>query len=166
MKTVYLDMDGVVADFDRMAIDTLGLDYTPPSGHKFSDPEWEKMRQDPHLYLNLKVISGAKPFVHGVTALCGEMGYRVLFLTAVPSGNDMPWAFYDKIRWADKHFPGIPVWFGPYSRDKHVRAGSDQILIDDRLSNIVDWRRAGGPAVHFQGNFATALGELKSYMRA
>ena len=37
--------------------------------------------------------------------------------------------------------------FGPFSKDKHVHCQAGDILIDDRASNIEEWRAAGGLAI-------------------
>jgi hypothetical protein len=66
----------------------------------------------------------------------------------VPKGNDVKWAFYDKVMWAQKYYPNIPVHFGPYSVDKWHHCQLGDILIDDRASNIEEWRAAGGIAIH------------------
>lgn len=165
MKTVFLDMDGVVADFDEYAGRILGRSQVLPTGWKYPHSDWVKLRDCERFYRDMKVIPGAHEFVHRVVALCGELWWQVRFLTAVPSGNDMPWAFTDKVDWAREHFPGIPVWFGPYSSDKHLRAHGDAVLIDDRISNIKDWTDAGGIGLLFTGNFGETLQELNRIMR-
>jgi hypothetical protein len=71
---------------------------------------------------------------------------HLAFLTAIPDNNSVPYAIYDKVTWADTHFPGIPVFFGPYSSDKQVHCRFNDILIDDRKSNCEEWRSAGGIA--------------------
>ena len=38
--------------------------------------------------------------------------------------------------------------FGPYSKDKWQHCNAGDILIDDRQSNIDEWRAAGGIAIH------------------
>ena len=72
------------------------------------------------------------------------------FLTAIPHDDTIPYAIYDKVRWADKHFPGIPVLFGPYSFDKQLHCKPRDILIDDRSDNCNDWRMAGGIAHEYR----------------
>ena len=77
-------------------------------------------------------------------------GTGLFFLTALPHDYSMPYAAQDKAWWADRHFPGIPVFLGPFSHDKwrHCKAGD--ILIDDRHSNCSEWRSAGGMAHEYR----------------
>lgn len=158
MNTIYLDMDGVVADFDAAVQAILGGDTRVDQ--RYPESEWAKLRQHQRIYRDLPLCPDANLLVQGVKDLCQQHRLRLLFLTAVPKDNDFPWAFTDKIAWAHKHFPDIPVWFGPYSDDKQVRATPDDVLIDDRVSNIAQWRDRGGYAILYTGQARPVLNEL------
>ena len=156
MKTLYLDMDGVVADFDEYAARTLGI---PPSSGIYPEEVWYKLASNARLYRDLKKTSYADELVAECKDFALTKGYNLYFLTAVPKGNDVKWSFYDKVVWAQQHFPDIAVMFGPYSKDKHVHCMSGDILIDDRLSNIEEWSAAGGNAIHHV-DYETTLAAL------
>ena len=145
MTTLYLDMDGVVADFNEYAHRTLGV---PASQGIYPDDVWQKLAANPRLYRDLIPITYAGELVATCFNFAQRKQYGFMFLTAVPKGNDVPWAFYDKVEWARKYFPNIPVMFGPFSKDKHQHCEPGDILIDDRSSNIEEWRAAGGIAIH------------------
>ena len=51
MTTLYIDMDGVVADFDRYAQETLGL---PPSGGMYPPEEWQRIAENDRIYRDLE----------------------------------------------------------------------------------------------------------------
>lgn len=159
MTTIYLDMDGVVADFDEYAERILGL----PPGHNgiYPDEQWAKIAANPRLYKDLNTTPYADQLVNECRDLAATKEYQLMFLTAVPKGNDIKWAFYDKVLWVQKHFGAIPVHFGPYSKDKWHHCLPGDILIDDRLSNIDEWRAAGGVAIHHT-NINSTLYELSS----
>jgi hypothetical protein len=147
MKTLYLDMDGVVADFDEYAHRMLGV---PPSGGIYPDEIWQQLAANPRIYRDLKKTPDADKLVSLCKEICKNADYDLKFLTAVPKGNDVPWAFYDKMSWALYFFPDIPVMFGPYSKDKHQHCKSGDILIDDRTSNIEEWTAAGGFGIQYR----------------
>jgi hypothetical protein len=88
----------------------------------------------------------------------------VKFLTALPRDNDFPWAAYDKVLWAQEHFPGIPVWIGPYSDDKQQRSQPGDVLIDDRKVNIEQWQAKGGFAILHTGDVEASLNTLRSFL--
>ncbi len=145
MTTLYLDMDGVVADFDEYAARTLGV---PPSQGVYPDEVWYKLASNSRLYRDLIKTPYADQLVDECRDLALTKEYNLLFLTAVPKGNDVAWAFYDKVMWANLHFPDIPVHFGPFSKDKWQHCQPGDILIDDRQSNIDEWQSANGIAIH------------------
>jgi 5'(3')-deoxyribonucleotidase len=158
MTTLYIDMDGVVADFDEYAFRTLGV---PPSQGIYPDEVWYKLASNCRLYRDLKKTEYADQLIDECQDLALTKNYEILFLTAVPKGNDIPWAFYDKVIWAQNYYPNIPVHFGPFSKDKHQHCKPGDILIDDRSSNIEEWRSAGGIAIHHT-NINSTLYELSS----
>jgi 5'(3')-deoxyribonucleotidase len=157
MKKLYLDMDGVVADFNAYARDRIGRQE---QGEKWPDKDWRKLTSNPHLYFDLEKTPEADELVKACTEFCEKNNYELLFLTAIPNNNDMPWAFYDKIRWVGLRYPSIPVMFGPYSNDKQHHCKPGDVLIDDRTSNIEQWRNVGGIGILHKGNLTNTLKEL------
>lgn len=144
MKTIFLDMDDVVVDFSKAIKNILGAEEKKS---KFLEDEWKIILQHQRIYRNLEKCLGADILINFCRSLRDNRAYNLMFLTAVPRKNDMPWAFYDKVLWAQKYYPDIPVWFGPFSVDKWKHCSKYDILIDDRLSNIESWREAGGIAI-------------------
>ena len=161
MNKLYLDMDGVVADFDEYAERILGS--VPGHNGIYPDEQWVKIAANPRLYRDLKKTSYADELVSECVDFAILKGYELLFLTAVPKGNDIKWAFYDKVIWAQNFYPEIPVHFGPYSIDKWHHCQSGDILIDDRPSNIDEWRAAGGIAIHHTAIDSTLFQLSKLY---
>ena len=145
---IYLDMDDVVADWMGFAREWL---HEPQwkEGEMLPDATWRRLKDAQRMYRDLSLKTGARELVEYCQTLYqgGVEGVDGLFfLTAIPHNNDVPYAIYDKVRWAESYFPGIPVFFGPYSEDKWVRCEPGDILIDDRKINCEQWTRAGGQA--------------------
>lgn len=151
MTILYLDMDGVVADFNRYASEILNKQQIVHD--RWDDEDWNILKENPRLYRNLKKTKEADTIVEFCKTYCEKNKYQLLFLTAVPKANDIAWAFYDKVLWAQEHYPGIPVMFGPYSKDKHTHCVPGDILIDDRHSNIYEWNNVGGIGLLYKNNF-------------
>ena len=144
---IYLDMDDVVADWHAHAQHVLKKRWDK-HGERIPQDEWDRMKSDMRFYLDLPLMEGA----HELVDMCKiyvskNPQYHVRFLTALPHDYSMPLASQDKVWWANRHFPGIPVTFGPFSYDKyrHCKNAGD-ILIDDRHSNCSEWTAAGGVA--------------------
>jgi 5'(3')-deoxyribonucleotidase len=160
MKTIYLDMDDVVADFKAYAISLL---RKKSEDERWESTEWTKLKHNPRLYRDLNKTPAADVLVDACRTLCKQHQWQLKFLTAVPRNNDVHWAFYDKVIWAQQHFPDIPVMFGPYSKDKQVHCQPGDILIDDRTINCEDWRAAGGIAIQHTGDVEHTLKLLQDH---
>jgi len=160
MNTIYLDMDGVVADWNARVDPILGRHQQ--GFEPYTQEDWTKVLAHPRLFKELPLCANAELLVSASRAIAQQHKWDLKFLTAVPHQNDFPWAFWDKIAWADQYFPGIPVWFGPYSNDKWKHCQPFDILIDDRPSNIEEWRGAGGQAIYHTGDVLATLVLLES----
>jgi hypothetical protein len=151
MTTFYLDMDGVVADFDRAAEVLIGRPRNTTDG-RWGPADWQRIRNDQHWFRNLPKMQGSDQLVDLARQFRDQHAWRLLFLTAIPRGNDFPWAFWDKIQWAQEHYPDIPVHFGPYSEDKQAHCQPGDLLVDDRRDNCQQWHDQGGTAVKVNDN--------------
>lgn len=117
-KTIFIDMDGVVADFEEASErwgKSIGI-----TGKEFRD---KKMYRQPGFYADLELMSGAKEAIEKLDSL-----YQIAFVSA-PSW-DNPDSFTEKRIWIEKHF-------GAWSRKKmdlSFRKGHymGHYLIDDR----------------------------------
>ena len=158
---IYLDMDDVVADWMGYARSYLKMEWK--EGEMVPDPTWKRLKDNQRMYSKLPLKVGARELVDWCERYVNRNpNIGLYFLTAIPHGNDMPWSVQDKVFWAHKYFPGIPVFIGPYSYDKHVRCESpEDILIDDRRSNNEEWIAAGGRA-HLYRNWT----DCKAWLEA
>ena len=143
MTIIYLDMDDVVADWmgAARAIANRSWNY----GEMIPEEDWSKVTAKKRMYRDLPLKEGATELVEYCrNAVSIGLADDLFFLTALPHNHGVPYASYDKVYWAEKYFPGIPVFFGPYSFDKHKHCTPGDILIDDRISNCEEWHKAGG----------------------
>ena len=167
--TLYLDLDGVLADFNLAAKRLLGSTDEEQAAAdrqgRWPSEQWQKIIDHEHFYLDLPKMPGADDMVALALKFRSYLDYEVKILSAIPKDNDMPAAFEDKLRWVDRYYGdlAIPVRFGPYSHDKQKHCGSSQdILVDDRTSNCDQWRAQGGQAVQVRaGRYRTALAQLE-----
>ena len=152
-------MDGVVADFRSYATGKIGLQH-PAVGDLYPDQDWQRLRDNPHLFAQLPLMARANELVNIARNYRDQLGWELMFLTAIPHNNDLPWAFHDKAGWARLHFTDIAVHFGPYSSDKHLHCSLGDILVDDRLDNCRDWESAGGIAFKVGRTLDSVIEEL------
>ncbi|HEX2547227.1 MAG TPA: hypothetical protein VHL79_20255 [Ramlibacter sp.] len=148
-RQLYLDCDGVLADFDRGAEQVLGL---PP--RVFQDRHgagrfWARLAKAPDFFATLPLMPGATKLFEAVRHL------HPIILTGVPRGN---WASAQKVRWAEQHFPGTKI-ITTLARDKRNHCKHGDVLVDDTLKYQHLWEEAGGIFVHYRDT-DQALAEL------
>ena len=160
LPTLYIDMDGVVADFNGFASTVLHepVDFAT---EKWTPEQWEKLRNHPCLYKYLPKTPQADEVIALARRFRKELGWEVYMLTAVPKANDVPDAFSDKIHWMLRHYPDIAVRFGPFAKNKKDHCEPGDVLFDDRPSNCEEWRQSGGRAI-LAKDADRALEELKT----
>ena len=162
MKTIYVDMDGVVADFDTFAEELLGREIGWGTTQDLSDAEWVKLASVDNLYYQLPLMPDATKLIAYLMSLNSR--FHIEFLTAIPRRSTIPTAQADKQAWIDKYFPGMKMNIGPYSHDKQKWCTPGDILIDDRPSNIEQWTAAGGIAVYHTGDVDASIKYLNKVL--
>ena len=149
---LYLDCDGVLADFDRAATEMLGV--PPRRFEKRHGPRefWKRVARHPDFYGTLPLMPDAMVLFDAVRHL------QPVILTGLPLGN---WAAPQKVRWAAEHFPGTRI-ITCLARNKREHARDGDILVDDTLKYRDLWEGAGGIFVHHRDAPSTiaALNDL------
>lgn len=163
MRTIWLDMDGVFADFQVVASEILGR-QTGWNELDITSDEWKVLASHPHLYSSLPVMPGSFELMEEVVSHLDE--FEVKFLTAIPRVTTMPFAKEDKANWVEENFPGIEVEFGPYSKDKWKHAKFLDILIDDKPSNVLEWvSRGNGISIFHDGDHKKTIKLLREAVK-
>ncbi len=120
---------------------------------------WAQLEKIPNFFLLLEKTSYADEIVS--TAL--STGAEVCFLTALPRKSNAQNYEEDKRLWVSQHYSGIPIKFGPYSKDKHNHAKPGDVLIDDRPRNIWEWKIKNGIGFfHDHSNYLATIKFIKS----
>lgn len=157
---IYLDMDGVVANFDRAKDELLTEAYWADDihGENYTDNEfWALVKNQDHWFRNLPLMHDAKKLVNYCkkkddVRSARPKDYRKLNTVAE-----------DKIAWADQHFPGVPVEVCLREEKVWYHKPGD-ILIDDNESNIGEWLAVGGTAI-FHISAMVTINILKAYYK-
>ena len=164
MKTVpnvalYLDMDGVLVDFDKRAMEI----YPKFAGmadwfHRGIGSKSEytklytgmlfKIMRTKDFWINLPWTQDGKELFNYVEKKFHSE--QVGILTA-PMNQD-PRCEPEKWEWVQRHLKIIPkkLFFCSINKEQYVGRipGKLQILIDDREKNITAWRHAGGIGIY------------------
>lgn len=150
-RQIFLDCDGVLADFDRGAEQILGL---PPG--VFEDRHgarefWRRLARADDFFDRLEPMADAFDLYEAVR----HKG--PIILTGLPRGD---WAEPQKRRWAERHFPGVPV-ITTLAALKHEHRHPGDVLVDDRDKHRSLWEANGGVFIHHR-SAADSIAQLRS----
>lgn len=135
--TIFLDMDGVLADFDKSARRILNTENSYEYEFKHGTDEfWRRLNGNAHFFEDLTPMPDMDYLLNALE------GHDVKVLTALPR-SDADRVARQKTNW-------IHEWVGEYevictrTHDKFQYSGVGHVLIDDRTVNAQRWREKGG----------------------
>ncbi len=135
---LFLDCDGVLADFDAGAKALLGMSVRDYEARRGRGAFWKRLAAAPDFYAKLPEMPDARILFDAVAHL------RPTILTGLPLGK---WAAPQKVKWAAEHFPGVPI-ITCMARDKHKHMNPGDVLVDDRENHRVAYEAEGVVFVH------------------
>ena len=146
---LFLDADGVLADFDRGVRELLGMSPKQFIARHGRGTFWKRLAKAPNFYGALPQMPDAGALFEAVKHL------KPTILTGLPLGS---WAAPQKVKWAAEHFPGVPI-ITCMARDKHKHMHPGDVLVDDREKHREAYEDHGVVFVHHK-NAADSLRRL------
>jgi len=152
LPTIYCDMDQVLCDFIGGAEKVIGMPF--PQADK--DERWEKIKQTKDFWATLDWMPNAKKLYQFIS----RYDTKILSATSDRDANNRP----GKYKWLGKNTAIKRSNINLVKRaDKQKFATTDgkpNILIDDYLKNIREWKTKGGIGIHHT-NVSKTVSELK-----
>lgn len=149
--TLYVDLDGVMADFDGAFPAVFGLDHRSLA----DDDMWLHINGHASFFRDLPPMDGAIEFFRSIEHL------RPVILTACPKSNYAHVAA-QKRAWVREHLSStclvLPVLGGRHKPLFMHQPGD--ILIDDFGKNCAAWTEAGGTAIKHEGDWTATRAAL------
>ena len=153
---LYLDVDGVLADFTTGLMRALDIPYYYPEGsYPFKPGVWNWFPElekrfgvgfeecddmcDQNFWANLQWMHDGPAIVETVGEFF-KWGEISLLTSPMPNTGSAS----GKMEWLEKNWPVMKKRAIITNVDKGQFAAPDRILIDDRDENIASWRAAGG----------------------
>ena len=149
---LFLDCDGVLADFDAGAKKLLGMSPTAFEARHGRGEFWKRLARHGNFYGDLQQMPDAQLLFRAVKHL------KPTILTGLPLGT---WAAPQKERWAAEHFPGTRI-ITTMARDKRDHAREGDVLVDDQDKHRHLWEEVGGVFIHHK-NARQSIAELEKY---
>lgn len=155
INRIYLDMDGVLVDFDARA-DEFGCRKGPgkhPSAIDWSIPK----AIGPDYWANMKWTEGGEAFYGACREVCESMGIELGILTAI----EIPAGVKGKCLWVhwNTDLDNEHLIIVKKGLDKAKFAAPGRLLVDDNPQNVEAFIAAGGEAVLY-GNPKQALSDI------
>lgn len=161
MTRIFLDMDGVLADFDGFFLSSFGIATKDVTKKEM----WKAIHGHDEFFYNLPMMEGAKELLHTARLMRFEGQVQELaVLTSAGSSNFMHVA-QQKRRWIHGHMGHDLMVIA-------VREGADKaamvqhkgdILVDDWRKNCEAWEAVGGLAVKYE-NATQAIADLEGLL--
>ena len=135
---LYVDLDGVLADFDKGYEVTFGhrptdKDLNSPAHDKV---KWDLVRSTKDFYRNLPPMEDFEILWKGVEQ------YNPIILTGVP--RSVPEVLQNKLDWVIHHIGNRVKVIGCRSKEKSIYGKPGDILIDDWERYKYKWEGMGG----------------------
>ena len=153
-RTLFVDLDGVLADFDGGFPAKFGVDH-----RSMLDADmWAKIHADDFFFRDLPPCPGALAFFSKIRQ------YKPVILTACPTEHYIKVAT-QKREWVRGHL-GDAIFVLPCQGGKHKQLFMHRhgdILIDDFVRNVQRWHGAGGSGI-LHTNFKDTWEQLEEYL--
>jgi hypothetical protein len=159
---IYLDMDGVICDFQdryKKLFDSLPeRDDKTKTFYKNFDKFIEGRN-----FADLNMMEGSITLIHTLEKLYEEYGIVTEILSSTASEKRHENIKQQKEEWLKTHGITFKQNFVPGKQLKYKFAEPTALIIDDTVSVIDDWRRAGGQAI-WHNNVPATLAMLKVWL--
>lgn len=151
---VWLDCDGVLADFDAGFRKLTGADPHLYEELYGAAAFWGRIAKANAFFEKLPPMEQGRKLYNSIKHL------RPIILTGTPQGD---WSVPQKLRWRDAHFPGVPM-VTCRSKDKRIYCQPGDVLIDDLLKYELLWKESGGQFIHYTQDADQTVTNLFNYL--
>jgi len=158
IETVYIDMDGVIADFDKRFKEKFGIRPQETRNNKHFGGYFKSFIDDAE-FSNLDLMPDAHLLLNFVNQF--DVTKEILSSTARPENHGM--IAPQKQMWLLKHNIHYKANFVPGKALKYKYATPNSIIIDDTKSVIDDWNKAGGIGI-LHTDAVSTIAILKMYL--
>ena len=157
VSKIYVDMDGVLCDFEKRYKELYGdikdrdrRSTFRPNFSNFIETGQFALLEPMSDFLTLKVFLDS---IDVTKEILSSTAYEETYDTI--SNQKMNWLNEYGVTWKPNFVPG--------KRHKYKYATPDALIIDDTLSVIQDWHKAGGFAI-WHNNALSTISQLKMYV--
>lgn len=154
IKTIFLDMDGVITEFEKAAIELNILDL------KSRKVDFNTLNAaGPRFWEQLEWKNEGKKLYEFLDGFCKDHNIDLCILSAVITNSGKE----GKKAWvkANTHINPMNVYIVRKGQDKNAFADDEVLLIDDFGKNVRGFIQAGGHAIKFQNDAEEVIKKVK-----
>jgi hypothetical protein len=157
IKTIYLDMDGVLCDFDAKWIEIFAETPAASRSNKTKSHQWDT-------FVQTSQFEALSPFPGWIDLLSAVKSYNVNLEILSSSGGQKyhTEVTAQKKKWLKDHGINIPVNIVPGRMLKSNYATANSLLIDDTPDVIMGFHEAGGYGILYD-SAERAINMLKGF---
>jgi len=155
---IYLDMDGVIADFDKKYKELYNIAPKEADTYKTFDKFFTTFIAE-RQFAKLDLMPDALLLIKYLKSL----SVPTEILSSTSSEKRDAEIREQKVEWLHKHNLTFPINLVPGKRLKRNFSNPNSILIDDTPQNIDQWRAEGGVGI-LHTDAMTTIGILKMYV--
>jgi hypothetical protein len=158
IEKIYLDMDGVIADFDKRYKELYKIAPRDADTYKTFDKFFTTFIAE-RQFAKLDLMPDALVLIDYLKSL----SIPTEILSSTSSEKRDAEIREQKIEWLHKHNLTFPINLVPGKRLKRNFSNPNSLLIDDTAQNIDQWRAEGGIGI-LHTDAITTIGILKMYV--
>lgn len=141
-KRIYLDMDGVIADFDKAFKNLTGQEPKDFEEKHGQVAFWSEIYETRNFFLNMPAFDYLAEMVGILSGMCQK-----LVILSSPSKTNESLCIAEKRAWLDRN---IGIWQPAiFERDKHIYSRQGCLLIDDTQKKVDKFNQGEGEAYLF-----------------
>ena len=159
ISMIYLDMDGVIADFGKRYKEQYHMEPRDAEKKKEFNKYFDEFIETEQ-FATLDLMPGA---MDGLEFLRKQLVVPTQILSSTANEERYDTIARQKMIWLQTHGITFTPNFVPGKRHKWKFAAPDKIIIDDTESVIDDWKKAGGIGI-LHKDWVTTLAILKLYV--
>jgi hypothetical protein len=144
IKKIYLDMDGVIADFNKKYKEMFSISPKAAEQDKKFEPFFNEFIEKQG-FATLELMPDAINLMNYLR----KTGIPIEILSSTSSERRDAQIRPQKMKWLHDHQIEFPVILVQGAHLKKDFASPEALLIDDTSKNIDEWRREGGIGIHY-----------------
>jgi len=165
MKKIFVDMDGVLCDFDKRYTEKFGLtpaEVKADRDKKIYSKHWHKFVDDDE-FASLEKMGRADELLSILHSV--DHRFEICILSSAGGFDRQRSVQAQKLEWLEKNDIYWPAVIVPGRRYKTGFASIDALIIDDTYDVVESFMKAGGDGVWYKDGGENGLGLIRGRVR-